>query len=87
MGDFNNLFIFKSLLTMPSNVLPQHLKQTFPAHNLNITEDEGDGIKSRLLFKILSTLRCFESNYWIQNWLFTFDKQDKFHNSMAKKAN
>ena len=27
-GDVNN--VFKSLLTMPSNVLPLHLKQTFP---------------------------------------------------------
>ena len=29
-GDVNKLFVFKSLLTMPSNVLPLHLKQTFP---------------------------------------------------------
>ena len=27
LGDFNKLFVFKSLLTMPSNVLPLHLKQ------------------------------------------------------------
>ena len=26
----NKLFVFKSLLTMPINVLPLHLKQTFP---------------------------------------------------------
>jgi hypothetical protein len=30
LGDVNKLFVFKSLLTMPSNVLPSHLKQTFP---------------------------------------------------------
>jgi hypothetical protein len=29
-GDVNKLFVFKSLLTMPSNVVPLHLKQTFP---------------------------------------------------------
>ena len=28
LGDVNKLFDFKSLLTMPSNVLPFHLKQT-----------------------------------------------------------
>ena len=31
LGDVNKLFVFKSLLTMPSNVLPLHLKQTFPS--------------------------------------------------------
>ena len=31
LGDVNKLFAFKSLLTMPSNVLPLHLKQTFPS--------------------------------------------------------
>ena len=30
LGDVNKLFAFKSLLTMPSHVLPLHLKQTFP---------------------------------------------------------
>ena len=30
LGIVNKLFVFKSLLTMPSNVLPLHLKQTFP---------------------------------------------------------
>ena len=30
LGVVNKLFVFKSLLTMPSNVLPLHLKQTFP---------------------------------------------------------
>ena len=28
--DVNKLFVFKRLLTLPSNVLPLHLKQTFP---------------------------------------------------------
>ena len=39
---------------MPSNVLPLHLKQTFPPIIWIFTE--GDGIKSRLPFKIFSTL-------------------------------
>ena len=54
--DLNKLFVFESLLTMPSNVLPSHLKQTFPPIIWIFTEGEGDGIESRLLFKIFSTL-------------------------------
>ena len=52
----NKLFVFISLLTTPSNVLPLHLKQTFPPIICIFTEDEGDGIESRLPFKICSTL-------------------------------
>ena len=55
--DVNKLFVFKSLLTTPSNVLPLHLKQTFPPIIWISTEgNKGDGIKSRLPFKIFSTL-------------------------------
>ena len=46
---------FKSLLTTPSNVLPLHLKQTFPPIIWIFTE--GEGIESRLPFKIFSTLQ------------------------------
>ena len=56
LGDVNKLFVFKSLLTTPSNVLPLHLKQTFPHIIWIFTKGEGDGIKSRLHFKIFSTL-------------------------------
>ena len=49
--DVNKLFLFISLLTMPSNVLPLHLKQTFPPIIWIFTEGEGDEIKSSLLFK------------------------------------
>ena len=59
LGDVNKLFVFKSLLTMPSNVLPLHLKQTFPPMIWIFTEGEGDGIKSRLPFKIFSTLKIW----------------------------
>ena len=57
LGDVNKLFVLESFLTMPSNVLPLHLKQNFPLIIWIFTEGEGDGIKSRLLFKIFSTLR------------------------------
>ena len=30
LGDVIKLFVLKSLLTMPSNVLPLHLEQSFP---------------------------------------------------------
>ena len=59
LGDVNKRFVFKSLLTKPSNVLPLHLKQTFPPIVLIFTEGEGDGIESRLPFKIFSTLASF----------------------------
>ena len=42
---------------MPSNVLPLRLKQTFPPIIWIFTEGEGDGIESRLPFKIFSALR------------------------------
>ena len=48
------MFVFKSLLTMPSNILPLHLKQTFPPIIWIFTEGESDWIKSRLPCKIFS---------------------------------
>ena len=48
LGDVNKLFVFKSLLTTPSNVLPLHLKQTFLPIVWIFTE--GDGIFSTLTF-------------------------------------
>ena len=48
---FNKLLNTKSLLSMSSNVLPLSLKQTFPPIIWIFT-----GIKSRLTFKIFSTL-------------------------------
>ena len=56
LGDVSKLFAFKSLLTTPSNVLPLHHKQTFPPIISIFNESEGDGIESRLPFKIFSTL-------------------------------
>ena len=56
LGNVNKLFVFKSLLTTTSNVLPLLLKQTFPHIIWICTGGEGDGIESRLPFKIFSTL-------------------------------
>ena len=69
LGDINKLFVFKSLLTTPSNVLPLHLKQTFPPLIWIFTE--GDWIKSRLPFKIFSTL---------------FEQSKKSHSHFLTKA-
>ena len=51
---YSKICWLKSFLTMPNNVLPLHLKQTFP-HIIWIFT-EGDGIKSRLPFKQFPTL-------------------------------
>ena len=51
----NKLFVLKTLLIKPSNVLPLHLKQTFPPIIRIFNEGEGDGIEFRLPFKIFST--------------------------------
>ena len=48
MGDFNILFVFKSVLTMTSNVLPLQHKQTFLLLILIFTDGKGDGIKFTL---------------------------------------
>ena len=44
----NKLLKMKSLLRMPSNVLPLHLEQTFPPIFWIFIEDECDGIECRL---------------------------------------
>ena len=51
-----NFLVFKSLLTIPSNVLSSHLKQTFPPIIWIFTQDEGDWIESRLSPWIFYTL-------------------------------
>ena len=48
---------------MPSNVLPLHLKQTFPPIIWFFTE--GDGIESRLPFEIFSTLHSCVSSFFL----------------------
>jgi len=56
LGVVDKLFVFKSLLTTPSNILSSHLKQIFPPIILIFTVGEGNRIKYRLPFKIFSTL-------------------------------
>ena len=77
LGDVNKRFVFKSLLTTPSNVLPLHLKQTFPPIIWIFTETEGDWIKSRLPFKIYSTLLVTNWNHW---WGICFSDYNSGHN-------
>ena len=56
LGIVNQRFTFKSLLTTTSNVLPLHLKQTFPPIIWIFIEGEDDGINSGYLF------------YFIKSW-------------------
>ena len=65
---------------MSNNVLPLHLKQTFPFIISIFTEGEGDGIKSRLPFRILSTLSPSLSECkWIILDLPVFGDQNQIH--------
>ena len=73
MGDVNKPFVSKTLLTTPRNVLPLHLKQTFPFTIWIFTE--GEEIESRLPFTNFSTLINFKNkryNYLtvlLRGWL------------------
>ena len=60
LGVVNKILKTKSLLTSPSNVLWYYLKQTFLPIIWIFTEVEGDGIESRLPFKIFSTSTFLE---------------------------
>ena len=57
LGDVNKLFVFKFFCWR--GILPLHLKQTFPPVIWIFTEGGGDGIESRLPFKIFSTLHWY----------------------------
>ena len=59
LGDVNKLFVFKGLSTMPSNILPLHLNEIFVTIIWIFTEAEGDGMESRLPFKIFSILLTY----------------------------
>ena len=58
---------------MSSNVLPLHLKQTFPLIIWIFTE--GDGIESRLPFKIFSTLPRLTSTYTVSIRIFDIKRE------------
>ena len=62
-GIVNKLLKTKNLLTMPGNVLPVHLKQTFPPIILILTESEGGGIESRLPFNFFFYFTLFDHFY------------------------
>ena len=88
LGDVNKLFVFKSLLTTPSNVLLLHLKQTFPPIIWIFTEGEGGGIESRLPFKIFSTLLIWHfrrsfSRYSVFEWYKGLKEIPWDHRSIA----
>ena len=81
----NKLFVFKSFLTMPSNVLPLHYKETFPPIIWIFTAGEGDGMKSRLPSKIFSTLqrkynkKITDEKYpWIWLWKVSLNLMGTF---------
>ena len=73
-------FFFKSLLTRPGNVLPLHLKQTFPPIIWIFTEGEGDGwdqIQAIFLnlfyftnnfYNLHVTEMCFFSMWMVSHW-------------------
>ena len=56
LGIDNKLFNFKILLTTPSNVLPSHLKQTFPSIIWTFNQSEEDEVEVKLSSEIFSTL-------------------------------
>ena len=64
-----NFWKQKILLTSPSNILPLHLKQTFPPIIWIFTEGEGDGIESRLSSYIFCTLYRKHFCTW-NNWSY-----------------
>ena len=74
LGVVNKLFVFNSLLTTPSNVLPLHLKQTFPPLIWIFTEGEGDGIKFMLPSKIFSPLQNFLMSKFTIDFVYTGKK-------------
>ena len=72
---------FVSLFTTASNVLPLHLKQTFPFIIWVFVEVEGDVSKSRIPFKIFPTLwinTCIE-NTWYSHVQIFYYKSFKKH--------
>ena len=55
----------------PSNVLPLHLKQTFPPMIWIFTEGEGDGIKSKLLLKFFLLYKTMRTQaIQVQGYIF-----------------
>ena len=82
LGVINKLFVFKSLLTMPSNVLLLHLKHTLPPIIWIFTK--GDGIESKLPFKMFSTLPLFQISWITTTTKITIYQLSIFYASSLK---
>ena len=72
----NNFFCFQKFADNAKQCFALTPQANFPNNNLNFTEGEGDGIKSRILFKIFSTLSksvwsycVFRSSYLSYSYL------------------
>ena len=78
LGIVNKFFVFKSLLTTPSNVLPLYLKQTFLPIIRIFTE--GDGMESRLSsYFFFTLLATYPSDIHGRNvQLITFQHYSRF---------
>ena len=74
MGEVNKLFVFKSL-TRHSNVLPLHLKQTFPPIIWIFTQVEEDEIESKWSSKISPII-----------WIFTEGEGDGIESMLSSKS-
>ena len=77
LEDVTKLFVSKSLVTMTSNVLPLHLKQTLLPIIWIFFEIEGYGIESRLPFKIFSTLLI---HLFFSKWVYSRLELEFGHN-------
>ena len=75
-------FVSKGLLTTPSTVLPLHLKQTLRPIIWIFTEGEGDGIKSRLPFKLFPTLLVIRQQSKFYFIIYCADFGTKRHASL-----
>ena len=73
LGDVNKLFIFKSLLTTPSNVLSLQLEQTFLPIIWIFTEREGDGItRNKWFIPPCSFWTITNSGSFKINWFWNY---------------
>ena len=86
LGDLNKLFVSKSLLTTPSNVLPLHLKQTFPPIIWIFTE--GYLLKSFLLYHSsnINFLHIYIHTHKSENGCLRISHGDEFSRCTAIRS-
>ena len=82
LGIVNKLLVTKSLLTTPSNVLPLHLKQTFPPTIWILTEDKLMGSNPGYLLEYF----LFYGIYAIGNRIYGEQKSNVFHKNSKKSV-